>query len=530
MFEKVAAASVGGVTATYDRMDEYGIVGVMKSSAGVNFLVGALTLFDALHRISPRDNFELQFDLDGNCETVEEISFSARERVEEHFRKNAGFGEFSYTLTIWKKLENSTLSIYSLDAFSSYVAGESLKQLLVLVGERFADRLIFECLDSMVEFGTGTIQFLSPAGVAAFTPAGRDRASELAVLKENSHAVGIDSSIVPSDLHLTTRSSYPALNQFFDLATAALSVVFLANSSVLHDGDELEYKLVGYKSIVGRLSIAKLSASTSALYRIYSWAYSAGGNSDRIGLARNVISLHVECLDSIGEGIGLWNAIQSNYQIYLKGNISAYLEVKSRIAELLVEASASAHTAARNLVASLKGGVGVMGTFLLGVVVVNGVKDAGFEGIFSPLYLCVLALILVVSSAWLWSEIGAIERALSDSQGAIEDVVVAGYSKILDRSEIDESLKVVAGRNARYVEDEVKRVRLIWVCLCLALVTFFLVGALVVGESSSNKRAAAISKPIGVSELPGAGVTGCVWPNIPLILGVGHSHMDGDSN
>lgn len=528
MFEKVAAASLGGVTATYDRMDEYGVVGVMKSSAGANFLIGALALFDVLHRISPRDKFELQFDLDGNSETVAEVSSSARERVEEHFRKNVGFSEMSYSLNIWKKVEKSTLSIYSLDAFSYYVAGESLKQLLGLVGERFADRLIFECFESIAEFGTGTIQFLSPAKLAAFSPTIRDRVSELAVLKENSYAIGIDSSLIPSDLNLTTRSSYPALNEFFDLATAALSVVFLANSSVLHDGDELEYKLVGYKSIVGRLSIAKLSASTSALYRIYSWAYSAGGNSDRIGLARNVISLHVECLDLIGEGAGLWNAIQSNYQIYLKGNISAYLEVKSRIAELLVEASASAHTAARSLVASLKGGVGVMGAFLLGVVVVNGVKDAGFEGIFSPLYLFVLALIMVVFSAWLWSEIGATRRALIDSQGAIEDVVVAGYSKILARSEIDESLKAVADRNARYVQDEVKRVRLIWVYLCVALVTFFSVGALVVAESSASKPAGASSKPVGMSALPGVGVTGCVWPNVPLILGAGRTQMDED--
>ncbi|HEL3259283.1 TPA: hypothetical protein UMH03_000104 [Stenotrophomonas maltophilia] len=518
MFNLIAATLLGGVTGTHDRLDECSVAGVVSARAGVNFIGGVLALFDALDRISTRDKFEFQLDLDGDCETVVDFSPSARDRLEEHFHRNSGFTELSYTLTIWKEVGNSVLSIYSLSDFSDYVTGESLKQVLALIGHRFTDRLIFECFEPVVEFGTGTIQFLTSAQVSAFSPVVRDRVSELAVLRENSHTVGTDSKLIPSDVYLTSRSDLPGLNQFFDEAAAALSVVFLANNTVLHDSNELEYRLVGYKSIVGVVALAKLSLSVNALHRIYLWAYSAGGNSDRIGLARNVISLHVECLASIGEGQGLWNAIQSNYQIYLKGNISAYLEVKSRIAELLVEASVGAHAAARNLVASLKGGIGVMGTFLLGVVVVNGVKDAGFKGIFSAPYLCVLLLILILFSAWLWSEIGATERSLIDSQGAIKDVVVAGYSRILDSSEIDESLNAVAERNALYVREEIKRVRKVWIVLCVGLIAFFSLGSLLAEESVAKNPPTKVSAPVGEKAIQGGGLTGCLWPNTPSTL------------
>lgn len=520
MFGLLAKELVSESLAIVERLDEYELVGTI-SPGSINVTENVIALLVAANGVSSRDYFEFHVTIDGVHKVVGALNPAALETMREHINENLLFEDFNIRLVIRKKFVNGLLSVYSIEDFGRYLGNSSVGALLDLLWSRFEGGLVFECFDLHKEFGTPSIRFSPRPAAAPLDSIYLDRAArelESTAYRENTHASGIKALFLPSDFKLGVRSEASSVNSFFDRACAALSVMFLANSSGLEKDDTIEYKMVGYKSILGRVDLEDLIDSLEPLYKIYVWAYSSGGNADKIGLARNVISLHVGDLDKLRDDGEVWNAIQSNYQIYLKGNIAAYLDVKSQIATLLVDTSTKAHSVAQGLVSSFKSGVALVTSFILGVVVVNGVKDSGVEGFFTLPYFSVLTLILVVISFWLWhEEIGA-RVALKDSNDTIRDILRGGFSKVLHESEIEDSLTPVSKRNEVYVSKEISRAWMFWRCLCAFVLLFFALGWIFFGGQTSSTRVADANNPSELHHFGPHGVNGCFWPNVPLLF------------
>ncbi len=406
------------------------------------------------------------------------------------------------------------ISLYSQEDLASHWSQQALRVAVDALWARFDDGVKFECFEEISWFGSSSIGFYPRGSSKSRSPAAEHRMGELAVFKENCYAQGLGGGWIPSDFWLATRSRVSGINDFFDRVASILCIAFLANSSDFDASGGLEYRLVGYKSIAGSVNSAIASPALSSLYKIYEWAYGPGASSDRIGLARNVISLHVDDISEVSDESGVWGAIQSNYQIYLKGNISAYLEVKSRIAELLVDASTKAHATAQNLVVALKAAVATMAAFILGVVVVNGVKDSGVEKFFSSAYLVILLVVVIVFTLWLEHEIRSARRALSDSELAFEEILAGGYSKILHVSEIRESLNPIAERNRAFLNDEVVRIRRVWFLISLVVAVAFSAGCLFYVPASSPEPKAPDFMCYLSESVPQESerLKGCLWP------------------
>src|SRR5690606_16496348 len=147
----------------------------------------------------------------------------------------------------------------------------------------------------------------------------------------------------------------------------------------------------------------------------------------------------------------VWSAIQSNYQIYLKGNIQSYLEVKNKIGELILESSARAYSMVDELLDSLKNNAFILLSFILTVVVVNGLKDSGESVVFSDPYLLIVILLSVVSAFWLLMTKSEVLKRYENAASNLSDILKANYAKILMSEEIDSLVNPIISKNRAYL-------------------------------------------------------------------------------
>lgn len=435
-----------------------------------------LKLFDELKTLSSRDRFELFFEVSGNHVKITDCSSGSLKRIKDHLAEFQDESEFEIELNIEKTKVDSVISIYFLKEFGRYLTSEKLLDLINTISSKVEHQLILEVFSTIDCFGTACIQFYQ-AGSAVINPADiteSSRQKKLELFGENATAANINIKLLPSDFYLTTQSEYQSINDFFRKACSVLSVIFLSNSSELRSNDELKYKINGYRAVIcDGVAPDELSNKYELLHKIYAWAYEGGNNSDKLGLVRNVISIHLDIDGNIKIDNDVWEAIQSNYQIYLKGNIQSYLEVKNKIGELIIESTSKTYAMADELLDALKNNAFILLTFILTVVVVNGLKDTGETNVFSNAYLAIVVLLSVISAIWLLMTRIEVMNRYDSASSTISVVLNLNYNKILMESEIDECVKPVIKRNREYLESQAARYTKWWLGMLLVFVVSF---------------------------------------------------------
>lgn len=494
MFEHTATAFLGKTNLEVtERFDEYRLVFEATDLAPGAALAQVQQLLSLVSELPTRDRFELLMDFAGDAFSVTASTEVGRASVATYFEGHHDRGDVRYELIIRKSV-GGALSIYSPSALGHYLSTEKLSSVLTSLESRFSDGLDFECF-CLLSGGSESLRFLSrgnPSTTAITRPM---RSLVLTTFRDNSYSAGLETDFLPSDFYLQQRTGVADIDEFMDRACAVLCATYLATSSQISTPESLSYKLLGYKSVEGEVGFAQLVPALPGLYKIYDWAYGAGGSADRIGLARNVISLHVDRLEELSVSRSLWNAIQSNYQIYLRGNVASYLEVKSKIAEFLVESTAKAHALVEGLVESLKNSVFVMLTFLLTVVVVNGLKDNGGEVIFSDAYFWVVVMLCVVLSAWMIGAAFSAVRRFDNASQTISEVLKLGYGRVLASSEIADNVDPINVRNRTYLIGQCKTYVLYWLLIASVMVAGFGVGSLYFGgaPAATGEQASVIT-------------------------------------
>lgn len=487
MFEQLATTFECKTSLTVtERLDEYRLTFEAAKLDSNVALEQAEQLLTLTNKLPSRDRFELQIDFDGDSLSLTNTSQEARSSLASLLRAHEDRGDARYVLIV-KKGGDGALSIYCLSAFGCYLEEDEFENVLAALSSRFRDGITFECLCPVEVCGSDTFRFC-PLGQMkiAGTTKSSFRAQVLTSFRDNSFSAGIGVDLLPSDFHLLRRTGVDAVDNFMDKACAVLCAVYLANSSQIQRTQMLSYKLIGYKSIEGEVNFAELTPALLGLYKIYEWAYGVGGSADRIGLARNVVSLQADKLQDIRDNSNLWNAIYSNYQIYLKGNIASYLGVKNKIAEFLVESTAKSHALVEDLVSSLRNSVFVVLTFMLTVVLVGGLKDGGTNLIFSITYLWVVIVLCTVLTAWMIGTCRATIRRFDNLAMTTKKILQLGYGRILLDSEISENIDPINAQNRRYLVRQCWRYAFYWLLIAILFVGGF--GGGVSANVGSNLR------------------------------------------
>ena len=106
----------------------------------------------------------------------------------------------------------------------------------------------------------------------------------------------------------------------------------------LKDSNKIKLTLNGYKRIDCTIDYKDLNLShTLQYYNVYNWIYTHGSSIDKIAIARNVISLMCKDNNLFIIDVDLMPSIKSAHNIYLKENVSEYLDVKAKITEFLFD-------------------------------------------------------------------------------------------------------------------------------------------------------------------------------------------------
>lgn len=308
--------------------------------------------------------------------------------------------EIRITITINKSIRDNIVSMYSLETFLQSQAAKSISELFAVFGPLCnSDATVaVESAGDFPNFGTKTIV----SGREARPDTGCVRRDELRSKRsEVAHFQGDDFQTLPDDFFLTKRSQSEGLNQLFDKLCFASCISFLADISELSPSgkrDVLWFKLNGYRTLSGNLDLAHVEeASVSEFFKIYEWVYSGGGISDKVGLTRNIVSLHWKPPSTSIEP-GIFYSVRSGFEIYLKRNVGRYIDVKNRLTDFLSEFTQKGNKLAENLSDKLEKNFVAFVGFFISSVILKVLTDKTFIGVLTP-SLAIVALIIIGFSA-----------------------------------------------------------------------------------------------------------------------------------
>ena len=242
------------------------------------------------------------------------------------------------------KFENlDSLVIYSLPAFDSYITTLTIEETIKF----FSDRIDIHGLVrlSLLEEGifsqSGSILISSIRETRAPNQMPKERRQKRleSIRSVSSSNVLATYIILPEDFDFEGSIPLaPNLFQRLKILHQNLLLASLFDTSTISE-NKFSGKLVGYKALRFELDSldASFTSSIDDLNNIYTWIFTSGSVVDKLGLARNIISLHVS-----GEGkfeliSDSWQAILSSYKIYEKQNIKQYIEVRNKLFDQLLD-------------------------------------------------------------------------------------------------------------------------------------------------------------------------------------------------
>jgi hypothetical protein len=382
--------------------------------------------------------------------------------------------DFQIIATIVKVISEQTISIYYPDRFLNYLSTKSANRLLEIFGKFLNDNdyAIFEVQDnSFSEFSTQTIKFIPRGGIF---PQGtiQRRTDSLTKIKNLCHCALIDKyQFVPDDFYPVIKNG-SLLDNIFSSVSILYSAVFLFDIFNV-DGNTIDYKLNGYRSIQQKIDYSDIDISSHEIYyQIYNWVYDGGNVVDKIGLARNIISLNFN-KETLKLSDTTFEAIKSSYKIYQKENIKQYIEIRNKISDQLIELQNKADKIVENFIGDYKKSFLAIVSFFISVVVIRVVSQGDFAGGFTTevtfLSIGFLLIFLIIMFFARWEINKQISR-YTEYYNNLKD----RYTDLLDGNDINRILNNDKDFNDNkfFIEQRRKKYTILWI---VSLVILFVV-------------------------------------------------------
>jgi hypothetical protein len=176
-------------------------------------------------------------------------------------------------------------------------------------------------------------------------------------------------NFIPEDFSFDVLPDSLSLIDLFNNLKLISSLVYICDFSRFSDDGGIHLRLNGYRLFSKDISVSdKISSKSGAeYYEIYQWAFEEGNIVDKVGLSRNIISLHLvkdNLLNIQGKTI---LSIGSGYQIYLKENVKQYIEIKNKLSEFIQNSSDKASEIVKSIAGYYKSSIWTMYSFFASV-------------------------------------------------------------------------------------------------------------------------------------------------------------------
>jgi len=349
------------------------------------------------------------------------------------------------TFEVQKGVADATASIFSLDDFTATMRAKTLPQLHAAFNAlcKSENPVSVQVFDDTQSFETMSLKF-NPASL----PAGNLRRTRLILKRKDlCHFDGCTLPFLPEDYWLAKRSRYEPLNEMFDRLCLMAILTFVADVSSLSDDGKFAFKINGYRAVTGEIESGKVSEKLAAeFFKIYQWAYADDHAPDKLGLARNIISLHWK--DGICSNpfeAGAYDSILSGFDVYLKKHVDQYIALKNRLSDYLADLSQKSAKLADSVVEKLEKNFLAFAGFFISSILVKVVADKSFPE-FLPHPLRVIAWGFVGFSC-LHGVISLI-FSLRERSSYIEDfqLLRTRYADLLSPADLDRVLNCDEGK------------------------------------------------------------------------------------
>ena len=370
-----------------------------------------------------------------------------------------------------------TVSIYSIsdlwNHFSSRSTFEIFEDFQRLISSE--KKIFLDVLDEKFgkPFGSETFWFGTAPGPCILEEASRSQLNDKR--NEMCHFLnGAQLQFIPEDFYLFERSDNCLLNNLFDNLTIVASLSYLFDITSITDS-EVSCRLVGKQTVNKKFAYETIDAKNHEyFFKTYHWAYNNGNLSDKITLAKNIISLHCEKnVFNIGEDC--FGSIKSGYQIYLKKNVQRYLEVKEKVSNSILEMSDKVNHTVDDFVTTFKHSVIALISYFISLVVTNSILGGNLENIFTEQITYLSITLVIVSLLHYIASLISFREKIDRFEFSYQKLSER-YADILDGEDIKKTFNddEVHQRDLKYLESHFERFGILWIaCIVIFILMLF---------------------------------------------------------
>jgi hypothetical protein len=346
-------------------------------------------LADLFTKINSQDKIELQLNLGEATPIIFQSSKNTILEFINEIKNKQRFYTKGEKITLQLSLikKGAHVSIYSIEAFIKFLNSLSLEQLLINFSYSISEKkyLVFECFDLRESFSTQTIYFVQAKTFNTFPTENSIKRDEILNKSRTNCSFTFSQPIIltPDDFYIVRDScSNTELHEILDKILSVLLVTFLFDVTSLKN-NTIIYKLNGYKSLAGTFDIIKPLNSFAEYYDVYKWIYNGGNLSDKFGLSRNIISLHLNAQSGLEINKSTYLSIISSYKVYEKQNVRQYIELRNRISDQIIGYNEKANKIIENFSSGFqKSGLAFISLFTT-IILVRVLTTQNFTDIFT---------------------------------------------------------------------------------------------------------------------------------------------------
>ncbi|MEG0836032.1 MAG: hypothetical protein RR413_11370 [Christensenellaceae bacterium] len=343
-------------------------------------------------------------------------------------------------IQIDKTVLDGKFSVYDYDSFVTDLLARPLPEIMNWFSMRLLGQgsLIFEAFDCDVSFSTRTMAFDSSQN-ALFTPM-VCRHQRLSDCKNTACFYNMNSfEILPDDFIIQgiVRANNRLQTLFGKLATI-LSLAYVFSSSSI-SGGAINLQITGHRTVNYDIKLADI-AEDQKWQNIYTWIFTDGNPTDKALITHNVISLHCmfEPLLNLKETV--FEAIKTNYNLYLRNNVNQYLNMKRDIAKFIQNIVAQVGDYAIEILGKFKTNLLAIFGFLFTVVLTKIGSAQKWEDIFTVGTIYLIELFVIGSLLYLIICIFETRYKFQKAKQGYEDLK-RNYADIFSEPEIKEAFQ-----------------------------------------------------------------------------------------
>ncbi len=386
-------------------------------------------------KISQRDRIIINITCDGNKIAKYSALSDAEGFIEDLSESLSDEDDINYTVNIHieKQVIDGNITVYDSETFINNFNLLTLKETLYNFNSiiREYGYIIFRTEEN-IKCNTKSIFFINQMDQFNLPKSQREDNKNKRIAN-CSYLNSAECDLIADDFILINKSNNEKINKLFYKISVVYALIGICDVSIIND-NEITYILNGYHRIENKFNYNdEFGEQLGEYIDIYNWIYNESSKSsctDKIGIARNVISASIKENKLSLPIEGIYKSVCSAHSIYLKENVKEYLEVKSKISEFNFELMQKMSELSKEIGKSLLNNAIAISTFYGTVFIMNILSDKRLDNIFTKditnlsVVICIFSLLYMLITLYnIKKDLGIFEMQYNRVKHNYDDVL-----------------------------------------------------------------------------------------------------------